>query len=102
MPVAESVVIRLGVQELRELIAEAVQQAVGGLKGDIPVANVGLVAQQQVDEVVASRQLAKSAGGVNEVVVDDGGDEVLVAMATSTNDVVDAKPDADLQPTIEG
>lgn len=101
MPVAESVVIRLGVQELRELIAEAVQQAVGGLKGDIPVANVGLVAQQQVDEVVASRQLAKSAGGVNEVVVDDGGDEVLAAMATSTNDAVDAKHDAGLQPTIE-
>ena len=71
-PVAESVVIRMGVQELRELIAEAVQKAVGGLKGYNPVADGGLVAQQQVDEVVASGQLAQSAEDVNGVVVNDG------------------------------
>lgn len=102
MPVAESVVIRMGVQELRELIAEAVQKAVGELQGDRSVVNVSLVAQEQVDEVVANSEVTQSAVDVNRVVVDDGGDEVLAAMATSTDNVVDAKPDAVLQPTIEG
>ena len=103
MPVAESVVIRMGVQELRELIKEAVQKAVGGLQGEKPVADGGLVAQEQVDEVVAaSGQADQSSGGVSEVVVDDGGDEVLAAMGTSSDDVVDTKPDAGLQITIEG
>ena len=101
MTLAESVVIRMGVEELRELIAEAVQKAVGRLQGENPVADVGLVAQEQVDEVVASGQVDRSVGGVDRVVVDDGGDEVLAAMATSTNDAVDAKHDAGLQPTIE-
>ena len=102
MPVAESVVIRMGVQELRELIAEAVQKAVGELQGDRSVVNVSLVAQEQVDEVVANSEVTQSAVDVNRVVVDDGGDEVLAAMTTSTDNVVDAKPDAVLQPTIEG
>lgn len=102
MPVAESVVIRMGVQELRELIKEAVQKAVGGLQGETSVADGGFVAQEQVDEVVASGQVDQSAGGVSEAVVEDGGDEVLAAMGTSPDDVVDTKPDAGLQPTIEG
>ena len=103
MPVAESVVIRMGVQELRELIKEAVQKAVGSLQGERSVANSGSVAQEQVDEVVAaSGQADQSAGGVSEVVVDDGGDEVLAAMGTSMDDAVDTKPDGGLQSTIEG
>lgn len=102
-PVAESVVIRMGVQELRELIEEAVQKAVGGLQGDGSVADVGLVAQEQVDEVVANCQVTQSAVDVNGIVVDGGGDEVLAAMAASADEPVDAKPDAVLlQPTIEG
>lgn len=94
--------IRMGVRELRELIAEAVQKAVGGLQGDRSVADVGLVAQEQVDEVVANCQVTQSAVDVNGMVVDDGGDEVLAAMAASADGSVDAKPDAVLQPTIEG
>ena len=102
MPVAESVVIRMGVQELRELITDVVQKAVGGFQGDRAVADPGLVAQEQVDEVVASGQLTQSTGNVNGAVVEDGGDEMLAATATSTDDVVDATPVAVLQPTIEG
>jgi len=102
MPIAESVVIRMGVQELRDLISEAVQKAVGGLQGENLFADGGLTAQEQVDEVVANSQATQSAVNVNGVVVDDGEDEVLAAMTTSTDDVVDAKPDAGLQPTIEG
>lgn len=103
MPVAESVVIRMGVEELRSLITEVVQKAVGGLQGDRSAADVDPVAQQQVvDEAVAGMQVDQSAEGVNEVVVEGGEDEVLVAIATSTDDVVDAKPDTGLQPTIEG
>ena len=102
MPIAESVVIRMGVQELRDLISEAVQKAVGGLQGENLFADGGLTAQEQVDEVVANSQATQSAFNVNGVVVDDGEDEVLAAMTTSTDDVVDAKPDAGLQPTIEG
>lgn len=99
--VAESVVIRMGVQELRELIAEAVQKALGGLQGEKSVADVGLVAQGQVDEVVASGQNDQSAVDMNEVVVNNGGEEVLAAMAASTDDVIDVKTGDGLQPTEE-
>lgn len=94
-PVAESVVIRMGVEELRSLITEVVQKAVGGLQGDRVVADVGAISQEQVDEAVASVQGDQSAGVGSEVVVDER-DEVLAAMATSTEEAVDAKPDVGL------
>jgi hypothetical protein len=94
-PVAESVVIKMGVEELRSLITEVVQKAVGGLQGDRNVADVGVVSQEQVDEAVGNGQDEQPAGGVSEV-VDGGEDEILVATATSIEEAVDAKPDADL------
>jgi hypothetical protein len=100
--VAESVVIRMGVEELRSLITEVVQKAVGGLQSDKSIADVDLVSQEQVDEAVAGVQVDQSVEGVNEAVVDDGEDEVLVAMATSTDDIVDAKLDAGQQHTVDG
>lgn len=100
-PVAESVVIRMGVEELRSLITEVVQNAVGGLQIDKSVADVGAISQEQLDEAVGSLQASQSAAGVSEV-VEGGKDALLVAMATSTDDVVDAKPNASLQPEIEG
>lgn len=101
-PIAESVVLRMGVEELRSLITEVVQKAVGGLQGDRSVADVDPVAQQQVvDEAVAGMQVDQSAECVNEIVVDGGEDDMLLAMATSTDDAVDAKPDSGLQPTSE-
>lgn len=95
MPVAESVVISMGVEELRSLITEVVQKAVGGLQGDRAVAGGGVISQEQVDETVGGVQVEQSAGGVNEV-VEGGEDEVLKAMTGSTDDAVDAKPNADL------
>jgi hypothetical protein len=100
--VAESVVIRMGVEELRSLITEVVQKAVGGRQSDKSIADVDLVSQEQVDEAVAGVQVDQSVEGVNEAVVDDGEDEVLVAMATSTDDIVDAKLDAGQQHTVDG
>jgi hypothetical protein len=94
-PVAESVVIRMGVEELRSLIMEVVQKAVGGLQGEGSIADVGAISQEQVNEAVGSVQADQSPAGVGEV-IEGGGDEVLVAMAGSTDDVVHAKPDAGL------
>jgi hypothetical protein len=94
-PPAESVVIRMGVEELRSLITEVVQKAVGGLQGERSVADVGVISQEQVDEAVGSMQAEQSAVGVSEV-AEGGEDGVLVAMATSTEEAVYAKPGADL------
>lgn len=94
-PPAESVVIRMGVEELRSLITEVVQKAVGGLQGESSVADVGVISQEQVDEAVGSMQAEQSAVGVSEV-AEGGEDGVLVAMATSTEEAVYAKPGADL------
>lgn len=91
-PVAESVVISMGVEELRSLITEVVQKAVGGLQSDRTVAGVGEISQEQVDEAVGNIQVEQSAGGVSGV-MEGGEDEVLAAMATTTDDAVDAKPD---------
>lgn len=104
-PVAGSMVIRMGVDELRLLITEVVQKALGGLQSDRPIADDSLISQEQVDEAVGSAQADQAATGVSDVFVDDGGDDVLAAIATSTDDdddvVVDAKPDTSLQSTME-
>lgn len=92
-PVAQSVTIKMGVEELRSLITEVVQKAVEGLQADKSMEAVDAVARQRaVDEVVASATVESTAG--LEMMANGGMGDEIVAAASPTDDIVNAQADA--------
>ena len=92
----ESVVIKMGVDELRTLIMEVVQKAVEGLQPDRSVAPVDLVAQElPVGEVV---ETVPGNGSVADAVTvaDHGMVNEVAAMTSPAGEVVDMHLGTDL------
>ena len=100
-PVAESVTIKMGVDELRSLITDVVQKAVEGLQPDRSTGAAALVAQQLQEVQVGGSELGD--GSVTDVtaVADHGADHDVVAVSSPTGDVVDKQLDAALRRMVE-
>jgi hypothetical protein len=95
-PTSKSVTIKMGVDELREMITEVVQKAVQGLQAGNSTANDDVVAQEHVVEgAIEIMHVNESAACVKTLTGLDTGDEV-VAAAVSLDELGDAQDETDL------
>jgi hypothetical protein len=99
IPVPESVMIKMGVEELRSLITEVVQKAIEGLQPDKSVAAIDLVAQElQVGEAVGSVLDDRSVVDA-KTAAEYGASDGVVTATSPAGEVVDLQLDTGLMET---